>query len=91
MYLCSALLPALQLMIVNGAAALPFGEYTIWGNDAGPDYLWDEAARAFVPTAYQEAFVQRLDEPGCTVKGCRAGTLPSQVSREIMPNFHTEC
>jgi hypothetical protein len=24
----------LQLMIVNGASALPFGEYTIWGNDA---------------------------------------------------------
>ncbi|KAG5184821.1 hypothetical protein JKP88DRAFT_313856 [Tribonema minus] len=74
--------PMEQLMICDVDGLQPFSDFAIWGNDAGPNYVWDETARAFLPRPYLDSFVSHLDEPACGVATCKSGLLPSQGALE---------
>ncbi|CBJ28569.1 C2H2 zinc finger protein [Ectocarpus siliculosus] len=38
----------------------PFEEFQIWGDNAGPEYDWDDKSRIFLPKAYNKKFVRPL-------------------------------
>ena len=52
-------------MVCQPAELKPFAEFAIWGDDAGPDHVWDEDSRMFLPKHYHAGFVARLEEFVC--------------------------
>lgn len=52
----------------------PFEEFQIWGDNAGPEYDWDDKSRIFLPKAYNKNFVRPLQV--C----CNITLLPSSYN-----------
>lgn len=38
----------------------PFEEFQVWGDNAGPEYDWDDRSRMFLPKTYNRSFVLPL-------------------------------
>ena len=38
----------------------PFEEFQVWGDNAGPEYDWDDKSRMFLPKTYNRGFVRPL-------------------------------
>eukprot|EP00953_Heterococcus_sp_UTEX-ZZ885_P001189 1143-Heterococcus_DN1.PRE.2 len=54
-----------QVMVCQPAELKPFADFAIWGDDAGPEHVWDDDSRMFLPKQYHSGFVSRLEEFVC--------------------------
>jgi hypothetical protein len=55
----------LQVMVCQPSELKPFADFAIWGDDAGPEHVWDDDSRMFLPKQYHAGFVARLEEFVC--------------------------
>jgi hypothetical protein len=55
----------LQVMVCQPSELKPFADFAIWGDDAGPEHVWDDDSRMFLPKHYHAGFVARLEEFVC--------------------------
>src|SRR5688500_10652635 len=72
----------LQVMVCQPAELKPFADFAIWGDDAGPAHVWDEDSRMFLPRAYHEGFVAKLEELVC-------GHKPPVSTGAVTAEYHT--
>jgi hypothetical protein len=62
--------PMDQMMVAEKDKLMPFGQYEIWGDNAGAAYVFHDIARMFLPKAYHDDFVKDLQKPCCQDRRC---------------------
>ncbi|CAM9875288.1 unnamed protein product, partial [Hapterophycus canaliculatus] len=49
-----------RVMVCAAENIRPFEEFEVWGDNAGPEYDWDDKSRMFLPKVYNRTFVRPL-------------------------------
>uniref|UniRef100_A0A7S1TRD1 RING-type domain-containing protein n=2 Tax=Phaeomonas parva TaxID=124430 RepID=A0A7S1TRD1_9STRA len=77
-----------QVMCVDPADERRFEEFSIWGDNAGPDHAYEEKSRMFFPKPYYESEILKLEKAICWVPDCPRGQKPFRNAKEL--EKHTE-
>ncbi|CAM9329689.1 unnamed protein product, partial [Chrysoparadoxa australica] len=59
-----------RMMVCTTQQLKPFQDFEMWGDNAGPGYVYDDEACMFIPQDYFETHVRLLDAPHCQQENC---------------------